>query len=327
MTGTVASTNVSLNTTANASLVVVTMNTDSTASGTVTSVACSGMSFIKLDERVGGSNTASMWYAFNITSQTTPTLTVNWNVVANGGIIVREYSGISTTSPLDVHATFSSGVGTSSTPACGVGYLTAYNDLIIGYCGTLDGTNTYTAGKGYGNITSLVWGATTGDMGMEDRVLGRTQGLQTANISISNLSTFTSGIAAFKAAVLPLPSTGTSLTNAFTVPQYSNASGDDGDYFIEKGSRYLIQEYKNLHNNNTDAVTFTWKGRTTVSTITNPLLIQIYNVSTATWETLANLTLLPADTDTQTTVTKSTNVANYYDTRNIVTFRSYQQVN
>lgn len=114
--------------------------------------------------------------------------------------------------------------------------------------------------------------------------------------------------------------------NSFIFPQYSQAAGDDGAYFIEYGSEYMIREYKYKNANNTDTVTFTWKGRSTESTQVSPVLIQIYNVTTAAWETLARETRVGPDIDFQATVTQSANLANYYDGNNTVTFRSYQQV-
>lgn len=105
-----------------------------------------------------------------------------------------------------------------------------------------------------------------------------------------------------------------------------NVAVDDGDYFIQYGSEYLIQEYKKDWTNNTDTPTFVWKGRTTQSTLVSPFFVQIYNVSTSAWETLARETRIPADTDFTLTVSQASNVANYYDTNNIVAFRTYQLV-
>lgn len=123
-----------------------------------------------------------------------------------------------------------------------------------------------------------------------------------------------------------LPTTGSSVTNAFTSPLVADVSGDDEDYFIEFGSDYMIREYKKDWINNTDTPSFTWRGRTTESTVTSPMLIQIYNVNSGAWETLAVANKVPADTDFSVTVSQTTNVSNYYDANNIVTFRSYQQV-
>lgn len=123
-----------------------------------------------------------------------------------------------------------------------------------------------------------------------------------------------------------LPSAGTALTNPFTAVQYGNVSTDDGDYFIERGSENVIREYKHTHINNTDKITFTWKGRSTQSTLISPILVQIYNANSMSWETLANINSIPSDTDAQVTVTQSANLSNYYDSGNVVTFRSYQLV-
>lgn len=140
----------------------------------------------------------------------------------------------------------------------------------------------------------------------------------------------TSGAAAVAIATFPLssfpPAANTDL-NLFSTAQYSDVSVDDGDYFIESGAEYLIREYKKDWTNNTDIITFTWKGRSTISSQASPIFIQIYNVTTGLWETLARETRVPADTDFQARVTQSTNLSNYYDASNIVTFRSYQQVN
>lgn len=116
------------------------------------------------------------------------------------------------------------------------------------------------------------------------------------------------------------------MTNAFANANYSQINSDDGDYFIEYGSKYMIREYKYKHQNNTDAVTMTWKGRSTVACTRSPILIQIYNVNSTAWETLASNTTSPVDTDFTAIVTQSINLSNYYDSTNTVTFRSYQLV-
>lgn len=124
----------------------------------------------------------------------------------------------------------------------------------------------------------------------------------------------------------PPPLTSTNLINSFTNAIYSDVAGDDGDYFIEYGSEYMIREYKYDWINNTDSPQFTWRGRSTVDTRVSPILIQIFNVNSSTWETLARETRVPADIDFSVTVTQTANVSNYYDSNNVVTFRSYQLV-
>lgn len=123
-----------------------------------------------------------------------------------------------------------------------------------------------------------------------------------------------------------LPVTGALLPNAFTSVQYGDVSNDDGDYFIEYGSMYVIRQYKKQWVNNTDNIYFVWKGRSTQSTLVSPILIQIYNVNSSKWETLATANKILADTDFQVSVSQTTSLSNYYDSSNIVTFRSYQLV-
>lgn len=122
------------------------------------------------------------------------------------------------------------------------------------------------------------------------------------------------------------PSDSTDLISRNTSVLYGDESVDDADYSIQYGSEYLLSNYQKININNTDIPSFTWKGRTTYDTRISPILIQIYNVNSSAWETLANVNSLPADTDTSVTVTQTSNVSNYYSTDNTVIFRIYQQV-
>lgn len=76
---------------------------------------------------------------------------------------------------------------------------------------------------------------------------------------------------------MALPTTAADLVNKFVYKNYSNVLDDDGDYFIEYGSEYMIQNYQRVNTNNTDTPQFTWRGRTTYDTQVSPMLIQIYN--------------------------------------------------
>lgn len=126
--------------------------------------------------------------------------------------------------------------------------------------------------------------------------------------------------------ISPNPSNGNVLLNPFTNQNYADVSVDDGGYQITSGSQYLIKEFKKQWTNNTDNINIRWQGRTTVSPRTSPVYVQIYNISTATWETVVSQTVIGADTDFTVTASQTTTVANYYDTRNIVTIRIYQKV-
>lgn len=120
----------------------------------------------------------------------------------------------------------------------------------------------------------------------------------------------------------------TTNTNLFleNAVQYANDSVDDGDYFITYGSEYVIRELKRTFTNNTNIPNCSIKIRSTEASITSPILLQVYNVNSATWETIASQTLKPADTDFVLQGAPTGTVANYYDSTNTVSFRVYQQV-
>lgn len=125
---------------------------------------------------------------------------------------------------------------------------------------------------------------------------------------------------------LNLPSIPTDETDVDTSKNYQNMAVDDGDYFTQYGSEYMIQEYKKDWTTSSDIPTFTYKGRSTLSTLISPIYIQIYNQNSVLWETLAVVNTIPPDTDFQISVTQSINVSNYFDAKSIVVFRVYQQV-
>jgi hypothetical protein len=195
---------VAMSTTANASLVVVVGNCDKGATlGGITGIACAGMSFAKIDESVEGGGAiadVSSWYAFNITGNTTPTLTVTYAAGMIGGAIIREYSGImSASDPLDKHAIAKDAVANNAPNSGATTGLVGSNDLVVGFAGTGDSGNTYTAGAAYGNATTLKIG-TTVDMGMEDKILSGTTVAQTAPFTITNISDWVCAIATFQEA-------------------------------------------------------------------------------------------------------------------------------
>ena len=125
---------------------------------------------------------------------------------------------------------------------------------------------------------------------------------------------------------MTLPSTGADLASRNTAVLYSNESVNDGDYAIQFGSEYIISNYQYDWTDNTSLIQFTWSGRTTFDTRVSPIVIQIYNVNSTSWETLAIINTQPADVDFTKKVTQTTNLSNYYDSNNIVTFRVYQRV-
>lgn len=121
-------------------------------------------------------------------------------------------------------------------------------------------------------------------------------------------------------------SNSTDLAGSFNAVNYSNVSTDEGDYFIQNGSKYMVQEFKKKWTNNVDIPAFAIKTRSTSDTRLSPILVQIYNQNLTTWETLATINSVPADVEFNVNVSQTVNVSNYYDSNNIIAFRIYQRV-
>lgn len=190
-----------------------------------------------------------------------------------------------------------------------------------GGVGTVAGTAGPSAAV-LGGIGGAGTNATTGD----GRAPGGGGGGAISNGPGANGHTGGGGVVQLTYTTTGLPSISSDDMDPDSAKNYQNVAVDDSDYFVQTGSEYMIQEYKKQWINNTDTPIFTWKGRSTEPTATSPLLVQIYNQNSAAWETLATINNIPADTDFQVTVSQSTNVANYYDSNNVVIFRVYQLV-
>lgn len=253
-------------------------------------------------------------------------------------LAIFEYSSASgwVAQPLD-RVTQNTTVSNVSSLATGVTPATVYpTELAIAFSNphggwTAAGPSAPTWTNGYANILTVA-GTTNATATLNVALFIASKNLTSpASQSTTNGWSTTSSndgiaIATFMVAPGTLPFTPTNLIDIDTNKNVMNVAIDDGDYFIQYGSKYMIQEYKMDWTNNTDVPTFTWKGRTTRSTLISPFLIQIYNVTSGQWETLARETRQPADVDFTLRVTQTTNPSNYYDASNIVTFRSYQQV-
>lgn len=185
--------------TTTANLIVVGICTDN-GTNSVTSITDSQSNvYTKITESnvsTGGFN-VSLWYAKNITGGTTPTVTATLIAGTIAGMICREYSGIDTTDPLDKYA-IAPDTGASASPNSGAtGTQTEINNLVIGFAGSGDSSNTYTAGAGYGNAVTQGVG-TTLDLGMEDKILSNSTSAQTATFSITVSSFWACAVATFK---------------------------------------------------------------------------------------------------------------------------------
>jgi hypothetical protein len=138
-----------------------------------------------------GTTQQSIYYAANIAAAGANTVTVTFTTAAAWpDIRILEYSGIATTSPLDVTA---GAAGSSTSASSGPATTTVMNGLIVG----ADDTWTHTTGPGSG-FTSRVITSPDGDIA-EDKIT-TTVGSYTATAPISPSGPWVMQMAAFKGA-------------------------------------------------------------------------------------------------------------------------------
>lgn len=175
--------------------------------------------------------------------------------------------------------------------------------------------------------TSTSFSSTSSSMSSTSVSISSTSNSSTSSSSSTSTTTLPPPYLDYTyAAKASLPANAADVAGTFNAVQYSNVVGDDGDYFINSGPLYVLGQYKVRHNNNTDSPTFLWRGRSTVAATTNPILLQVFNQNSSAWETQVTNNSVRADTDFQMTASVTANIANYYDSKNNVTWRVYQQV-
>lgn len=188
------------------SLVVVMVFSDSPSgtAGNTTSVTDSqSNSYTQIGTRLlGNGNELTLWYSYNITAGTTPTVTAACTTSigsCNFAILMREYSGINnahnTADPLDRNAQqTSTGTSISSTAAT----LSSYDqELVIGAI-SLASNTAVTAGTGFINGVSSVLTASLQGY-MEDKIVSRAAA-QTATATVGSPVLYCAKVATFKIA-------------------------------------------------------------------------------------------------------------------------------
>lgn len=162
----------------------------------VTGVSDGGDTFTKLFDTPAGNVTVTFWYAFNVVARATPTVAVAFNdASSNLSAICREYSGISTSSPLDKSIS-TTGAGTSASSGNSA-IISRGNELIVGVFGDDFGAGqSYTAGSGFGNATTIS-NINSNNVALEDQITS-TAKAYAATATLSSANWF-AGIATFKA--------------------------------------------------------------------------------------------------------------------------------
>lgn len=122
-----------------------------------------------------------------------------------------------------------------------------------------------------------------------------------------------------------LPASDTNLESLFTTTGYANVLTDDNVYEAQTATdQYAIAQFKNKATNASDQIFVSWTGKSSLAPSTSQVVLQIYNRDTTTWETLDTDSATGADSEFTLTGSKTTNLADYYDSNNWVSCRVYQ---
>lgn len=171
-----------------------------TATDRISGVTATGASFAKIagiSNTIGGgaASRISVWYAFNVTGATTPTVAIaksaTWAIQA----VLFHIRGLTTTDPLD--KTASAGGTTTAISSGATATLTQADEYVIGIGASDAGGATYTVGATYGNLNQIA--AAAGDIAMQSKAVAATTAV-TSTMTLSATSDQIGAVATFKVA-------------------------------------------------------------------------------------------------------------------------------
>lgn len=166
------------------------------------------------------------------------------------------------------------------------------------------------------------------------RVTNTTSQTITGKASIANTTTTTrniTGVARIateiysKDTLNSLPSTNARLTTLYTQAQIADTDVNNTSYVDELQTKPLgLHEFEYYAGLTPKAFTPTWIGKTTRPATASPIVLQVYNLVTPGWETLATNSTASAGTPVTLAATQAINFANYFDSRGFIYVRVYQ---
>lgn len=174
-----------------------------------------GNTWVQAETDTSGERTSYLYYAKNVASGNT-VLSLTFSSYPDSAYILREYTGVDITNPLDVSASDNSGVNFVNSHSSGATSVTTYADqVVIGYVGS-GGTESpvFVAGAGYGNLTSQQGHDAFTYSAMEDKIVAATAA-QTATFTSTGFVRSQTLVATFKdtgGAVAPSAPTNLSAT-------------------------------------------------------------------------------------------------------------------
>jgi hypothetical protein len=122
-----------------------------------------------------------------------------------------------------------------------------------------------------------------------------------------------------------LPLTKDNLDIIYGETDEDSVATDNGVRVGMNGSNtYLLHQYRIVNETTHDNICIKVNLQSTLEPSISPVYLQIWNVLTSLWETIASNTTSAADIDFDLEAEVTSNVENYYDTNREIAIRVYQ---
>ena len=164
------------------------------SASTITASDTAGNTFTPIAQCTGGPGGGQWLYAKNITGNASNVVTANYSVTeAFRAVMVLQFSGLSTTAPLDVSATPCAS-GTSTTPTSASFTTTTANEVILSGVTAGALSMTFTQGTGYTLGSTL----TDGDAIVQFKIVSATQTGVTAAFTMNSSQSWLTDVITLK---------------------------------------------------------------------------------------------------------------------------------
>lgn len=127
-----------------------------------------------------------------------------------------------------------------------------------------------------------------------------------------------------KEELVSLPTGDSWLANIYNASQRTDVNSSDDVRVTQtaKSGNYVVHQFRFQNSNNTDLVDISIELQTDHPPSTNPVVLEVYNNNTGSWEQLGSNS--STGTGTDFTLSGSKNSSDYYNSDNVVACRVYQ---